>query len=280
MEELLQKYPVSVICKVLGLSRSGYYKWRSRKQLDKDKALRKVISDIQKAHRNAYGYRRVGLMLSRIGCQANHKRVLRIMRENGLLSVIRRKKYRGGRSATDVRMAHVYPNLLARDFEADALNKKWATDVTTFVCGSNRLYLSVIVDLYNNEVVAWHTSTRNDNELVLTTISKARKRFNDLRGIVLHSDRGSQYTSHDYNRLVTRLGLVPSMSRTGNCLDNACAESFFSHLKAEAFLGLQERRTAERVRHTVVRYLKYYNETRIQVCLNGKTPAESRRLAS
>lgn len=280
MEELRDKYPVKALCKALGLSRSGYYKWHRNQRIDKDKELRVAIETIQTEHKNAYGYRRVLKQLNREGLKVNHKRVLRVMRENGLLSVIRRKKYRGGRRASDVLLGHTYPNHLSRNFKADALNQKWVTDVTMIVCGSKRLYLSVIVDLYNNEVISWHMSERNDNELVLTTLQKARRRYKSLQGILLHSDRGSQYTSHDYNRLIKRLGIVPSMSRAGNCLDNACVESFFSHLKAEAFLGLQERRTVSRVQETVKSYLNYYNKARLQIRLNGKTPAESRRLAS
>jgi putative transposase len=167
-------------------------------------------------------------------------------------------------------------NLLNRHFHADAPNQKWVTDVTWIPVGGQALFLSVIMDLFNNEIVAFHMSSRNDNELVLNTVRKALEKRRDVSGTILHSDRGFQYTSYDYHNMLAQFSLRPSMSRRGNCLDNASIESFFSHLKTEA-LQHHHIQDPEQAQIIIQRYIRFYNEERLQLKLNKLTPVEYRR---
>jgi putative transposase len=272
VDELRHRYSVKEICKVLGVSRSGYYRYISRKtKPHKDTGLEEKIRDIYRLRNRTYGYRRIQAELGRLfGIRVNHKRVLRIMQKLGLRAVIRRKRrfQNPYRTPMGVRIAE---NLLNRNFHADAPNQKWVTDITWIPVGGQTLFLSVILDLFNNEVVAYHMSSKNDNELVLQTVQKAVEKRGDVTGTILHSDRGFQYTSHDYHRMLVRFGIRPSMSRKGDCLDNASIESFFSHFKTEALKlhDIQDPRKAQRV---IEQYIHYYNEERIQLKINKLTP--------
>ncbi|MFC6457438.1 IS3 family transposase, partial [Paenibacillus vulneris] len=174
---------------------------------------------------------------------------------------------------TDGRVAQ---NLLNRDFTATKPNEKWVTDVTQYRVEDQRLYLSVIKDLYGNDIVAFHISSRNDNELVLETFKKAFKQHKDVTGLIVHSDQGIQYTSHAYHDMLPTVGAKISMSRRGNCLDNAAMESFFSHLKAEALYPYNIR-SIEEAQQRIEDFIRFYNEERIQLKLNKLTPLEYRR---
>jgi transposase InsO family protein len=184
----------------LGVSRSGYYRYLSRKNgPDKDEELEEKIRYIYQLRNKTYGYRRIQAELLRLyGLRVNHKKVLRIMQKLGIQAVIRRKRFYQNqyRTPMGVRIAEI---LLNRHFHADAPNQKWVTDVTWIPAGGQTLFLSVIMDLFNNEIVAFHMSSRNDNELVLSTVRKAVEKRGDVSGTILHSDRGFQYTSHDYH---------------------------------------------------------------------------------
>jgi transposase InsO family protein len=276
VDELRDRHGVMDLCEYLGVSRSGYYRYLSRKNKpDKDEEPEEKIRYIYQLRNKTYGYRRIQAELLRLyGLRVNHKKVLRIMQKLGIQAVIRRKRFYQNqyRTPMGVRIAE---NLLNRHFHAVAPNQKWVTDVTWIPAGGQTLFLSVIMDLFNNEIVASHMSFRNDNELVLGTVRKAVEKRGDVSGTILHSDRGFQYTSHDYHNMLAQFGLKPSMSRRGNCLDNASIESFFSHLKTEA-LQYHHIQDPEQAQIIIQRYIRFYNEERLQLKLNKLTPVEYR----
>ncbi|MNE10633.1 Integrase core domain protein [compost metagenome] len=170
----------------------------------------------------------------------------------------------------------VAENLLQRQFRADRPNQKWVTDVTQYRVGDAWLYLSAIKDLFNNEIVAYHMSRRNDNELVLQTFKNAFKQTKDVPGLVVHSDQGFQYTSYAYHDMLSKVDAQISMSRRGNCYDNASMESFFSHLKTEG-LYPYDIRTLEEAQRRMEDFIHFYNHRRPQRKLNKLTPIEYRR---
>ena len=218
--DLAKCYPVTWLCRFAEVSRAGYYKWIK----DRPKSIERRMLDAEnKEHIMAihwqhpyYGYLRVKTALLREGIVMNHKKVRRLMREMDIRSVIRKKRPFAGRKPSVV-----FLNVLARDFKAQAPGQKFATDITYIRVGDEFIYLSVVMDLYNNEIVSWELSDRNDLQLVLNTVNRL-----DAKGAVLHSDQGFQYTSKQYASLLDKLGLIGSHSRRGNCFDNACIESF------------------------------------------------------
>ena len=192
------------------------------------------------------------------------------MRELGVQAKIRKKRkfYR-------CKSEHITaPNILGRDFKATRPNKKWATDVTYLQFQNQTLYLSAIYDMFNNEVISYKISERNDLKFVIETVQAARKK-RDVTGVLLHSDQGSQYTSRQYKNLLKNYHITQSMSRKGNCLDNACMENFFGHLKAE-LMYINRFRNKQEVIQAVHEYIQFYNEARIQTKLNDLSPVEYR----
>ena len=267
---------IQQLCEMAGVSRSGYDKWvkrqerLSQKQVE-DERLKKKIEECYQERKGIYGYRRVQVWLKRkYKLSINHKRVQRLMREMGMRAVIRKKRPYYGKKEPYV----ISDNHLNREFHASKPNEKWVTDITYLIFNGQTLYLSAIKDLYNNEIVAYHISQRNDIQLVIDTLKKAIKKRN-VNGLLLHSDQGFQYTSRQYNQLLKRYNIKGSMSRKGNCLDNACMENFFSHFKAECF-HLYSFRTAEEVKEAVHQYIRFYNHERFQKKLNNLSPYEYR----
>ncbi|MGG3174286.1 IS3 family transposase [Brevibacillus laterosporus] len=277
MESLSTIYPITDVCKLLGVSRSGYYKYLSTRNLNRDKTIKKRIRTIYEQRKGIYGYRRIQAeLLRQFGCRVNHKKVLRIMQNLGLKSIIRRKRAYMTTYQAKVSDGRVADNLLKRDFTAQEPNQKWVTDVTQYRIGEERIYLSAIKDLCTHEIIAHHISTRNDNALVLETFRKAFEMQKDVTGLIVHSDQGSQYTSHAYHDMLPTVGDQISMSRWGNCLDNASIESFFSHLKTEA-LYPYDIRDLQDAQRRIENYIYFYNEERLQLKLNKLTPSEFRR---
>ncbi|MGG0315068.1 IS3 family transposase [Bacillus mycoides] len=228
-------YTVTILCDIAGVTRSGYYKWIKRhttpsKKQSEDIEIKKKILECHKKLRGIYGYRRIQVWLkATYNLHLNHKRIQRLMSELGIKAVIRKKRPYYGKKEAYV----ISENHLNREFQASKPNEKWVTDITYLIFNGQRLYLSAIKDLYNNEIVAYETSRRNDLKLVLDTLKKAKKKRN-VKGILLHSDQGSQYTSRQYNQLLKKYQMKASMSRRGNCWDNACMENFFSHFKRQS----------------------------------------------
>ncbi len=226
------QYPVQVMCQFFEVSRSGYYAFLKRLgKPEADADLAKIIQTCQDSCDRTYGYRRVWRWLEMQGIHRNKKTVLRVMQKYGLLSEIRRR-----RKWTQMeQQAHKYKNLLDRQFHADKPNSKWVTDISYIHTGQGDLFLSMIRDLYDNSIVAYKTATQQTVNLVLDTIRLAMKKEKKKADeeLILHSDQGTQYTSQAYFNLTQACGITPSMSRRGNCYDNAMAENFFSILKTE-----------------------------------------------
>ena len=255
------KYSISSMCKFFDVSRSGYYDYvKGMNQPAFDQELADTVAQCQVRCRKTYGYRRVHIWLQNKGINRNPKTVLRVMQKYGLLSEVRRyRKYRhmGER-------LHRYPNLLNRQFTADRPNQKWVTDISYIHTDQGVLYLSMIRDIYDNSIVAYETGTDQTVNLVLNTIHAAKRKEKVTAELQLHSDQGLQYTSHAYFNLTKEYGINPSMSRRGNCYDNAMAENFFSCLKTECIYR-QKIYTLQQAKELIDDYIWFYNHERIQL---------------
>ena len=264
------KYSISEMCRFFNVSRSGYYGYVSRMDISaRDMPLAEKILECQKECGKTYGYRRVHIWLERNGIYRNPKTILRVMQKYGLLSVIRRKRYRNYGE-----YLHKYPNLLNRDFNAERPNQKWVTDISYIHTSQGVLYLSVIRDLFDNSIVAYKTGTEQNVNLVLSTIREAKKKEKVTAELQLHSDQGFQYTSQAYFKLTQSYGIIPSMSRRGNPYDNAMAENFFSILKTECIYRMKLQ-TFDEARLVIDEYINFYNNQRIQL-KTKLTPLEKR----
>jgi putative transposase len=226
-------YPVRLLCSLLQVSRSGYYAWVDRPAGPKAVADAQLLVEIRAAlarGRGAYGSPRIHRELRARGIRVGKKRIERLMRENGLVARHKRRFVR----TTDSRHTHpIAPNQLDRDFDPKAANEAWAGDVTYIATGEGWLYLAVLLDLFSRRVVGWATSAVNDRQLALDALGHAVRSRRPAPGLVHHTDRGSPYASDEYRQALIDRGIVASMSRTGDCYDNAVAESFFATLKAE-----------------------------------------------
>jgi len=226
-------YPIRMLCELLGVSRSGYYAWIDRP------AAPKAVSDAQlvveskaamRRGRGAYGSPRVHRELRARGVRVGKKRIERLMRENDLAA---RQKRRFVHTTDSHHERPIAPNVLDRNFDATAANEAWVGDVTYIPTGEGWLYLAVLLDLFSRRVVGWATSAINDTELALRALESALRARRPRPGLVHHTDRGSPYASSEYRSVLAVHAIVASMSRTGDCYDNAVAESFFATLKAE-----------------------------------------------
>ena len=225
-------------------------------------------------NKGRYGYRRITTELNRRNIHLNHKTVQKLMKALGLVCRVRMKKYRSYKGE----IGKVAPNLLNRDFIADRPNQKWVTDVTEFNLFGEKLYLSPILDLHSSDLVSYTISDRPVLNMVTTMLDKAFAQIPDGTNLILHSDQGWQYQHKRYQRMLQKKGVRQSMSRKGNCLDNAVMENFFGLLKSE-LLYLQEFDSMEQFRHELIDYLDYYNNKRIKAKLKGLPPALHRQQA-
>jgi transposase InsO family protein len=271
IDDLKSEYSVKLLCKIMKVSVPGYYKWRKnvdvitpKKQSDNE--LKLIIKTEFDKVKGIYGYRRITMVLrEQYGLTINHKRVRRLMKELGLLATIRTKKFRYN-NPKHLMQGRVADNLINRDFTALKPCTRLTTDITYLKYNNNQntMYLSVIKDLYNNEILSYKLSSNLELRFVLETLKEASKSFpSGSESIILHSDQGAHYTSKNYQRLADNLGVTVSMSRRGNCYDNASQESFFSHLKSELFY-FDGVKTKEEVEILVKNYINFYNEERVQ----------------
>jgi putative transposase len=263
------------MCRFFEVSRSGYYGYVKRiGKPQKDEPLAGMVRECQDRCGKTYGYRRIHVWLIREkSLYLNPKTVLRVMNKYGLLSEIRRRrKYK-----VMGEQVHKYANLLNRNFKADRPNAKWVTDISYIHTTEGILYLSVIRDLYDSSIVAYRTGTEQTVNLVLQTIKDAMQKERVAAELQLHSDQGFQYTSQAYSSLTQQYGITPSMSRRGNCYDNAMAENFFSILKTECIYR-HKLKTFEDARQLIDEYINFYNNERIQA-KTSLTPLEKRRQA-
>lgn len=272
MLELRQQYPIAGLLKIAGLARSTfYYQQKALSADDKYAHLKESIRTLFDRHKGRYGYRRITAAIRQLGNLVNHKTVQRLMSELGLKSLVRVKKYRSYRGQA----GRIAPNILQRQFSAQSANQKWVTDVTEFNVAGEKLYLSPVMDLYNGEIIAFETAKRPTFALVGSMLKKALARLDRQDMLVLHSDQGWHYQMPVYQRMLQQRQVVQSMSRKGNCLDNAPMESFFAVLKSELFY-LNKFSSLEQLQAELADYIHYYNHDRIKLKLKGLSPVQYR----
>jgi len=265
-------YPVAVLCRMLGVSKSGYYAWRSRPPSERrrqDALLTKKIREIHSRSRETYGYPRVHAELRSLGIGCDRRRVARVMRAAGLRGCMRGKRRRTTRRDP---WAAPAPDLLGRDFVAGRPNRVWLADITYIPTREGFLYLAFILDTHFRRIVGWSMGSHKRTELVVDALEMAVWRRRPSAGLVHHSDRGAQYTALSFGRRLEEVGIVPSMGRTGTALDIAMAESFIATLKTEL---VHRRRFPDRevARSAIFEYLEgFYNRRRLHSTLGYRSP--------
>ena len=270
--ELRHKYDLKILLDQVNMARSSfYYHQKQNKLSDKYKEIKKLIKSIYHKHKGRYGYRRITEELHNNALIINHKTVLRLMRLLGLKSIIRVKKYRSYKGEH----GKIAPNIIERNFKATAPNQKWVTDITEFNVSGKKLYLSPIMDLFNQEIVSYELSERPVFNQVVTMLKKAFKKGYNTSNLILHSDQGWQYQMKHYQHLLKQKGIIQSMSRKGNCLDNAIIENFFGTLKSELFY-IKKFSSIDQLKKEIKQYINYYNNERIKSNLKGMSPIKYR----
>jgi len=278
IERLKDRYPIAKLCRVLQCSRNGYYSWINLGRPDFkafDSSINQIVFD-QYMKDNRQGIRRLRMNIKKVyGICLTNGAVYRYMRLNRVQSVIRKKKHKYGKLAH-----HHIPNLLQRDFSTTGPNQKWSIDISHLFPVGRKLYICAIKDLYDKSIIAYTLFRRNDNQIVLDTLSKAFERVtaNQRLNLILHSDQGYQFTSNQYKEVLQRNSVTHSVSYKGNCVDNVPIESWFSALKTES-IYLFKHLTEERMIQVVSDYVIYYNEERLQEQLKELTPIQYRQLA-
>ena len=275
IEEYRARWPITVQCEVLEVSRSGFYAWRVREPSETElrrAALTEKIQAVHQASRQTYGSPRVHAELLAQGQRCNRKTVEKCMRNAG----VRAKSYRKFRvSTTDSNHPHpIAPNIVDRDFEPSQRNETWTADITYIPTQEGWLYLAVVEDLFTRKIVGWSMSGSMESRLVVDALEMAVQRELPGDGLVAHSDRGVQYASEHYQELLTKHDITCSMSRKGNCWDNAPMESFFATLKKE-LVHHETYRTHAEARQSLFEYIEvFYNRTRRHSALGFKSPAQ------
>jgi transposase InsO family protein len=266
------------MCEFFGVSRAAYYAWVNKLgEVDPDQERMNQVQAAYHATHKAYGYRRITIHLQKkMGLPINHKAVLRLMNKLNIRSLARKPKLYKKLEAIDT--YYRYPNVLNREFAAAKPNQKWVTDVTYIRTLQGWAYLSTIKDLYDGFIVAHVFDQSNSIVLVTQTLKQAQQKEKVTDGLILHSDQGTQYTSQAYHVLVDEYNITPSMSRRGNCWDNAPMENFFGHLKEE-YLRQFKQTTFKETDQLINEYIYFYNYERIQL-KTRQTPYETRCLSS
>lgn len=248
------------LVKLAGIPRSTYYELVKRmNRPDPDADLKAEIKAIYEEHEGRYGYRRIRDDLVNRGQKVNHKKVQRIMKELGLKCLVRMKKYKSYKGT----VGKIAPNILDRNFTADAPNEKWVTDITEFKLFGEKLYLSPVLDLYNREIITYTIGSRPTYSLVSDMLEQAFERLPENHLLLMHSDQGWHYQMEKYRRALKSRRVVQSMSRKGNCYDNSVMENFFGIMKSE-FLYMREFESVEHFKIELEKYINYYNTKRIK----------------
>jgi transposase InsO family protein len=265
------------MAKVLEVSVSGYYQWRKHERSARDELDEQLIPLIKEVHKSSYesyGVRRIVRHLKHQGIVVNPKRIRRLMRFLGLKGKGEPKRQKFIKTTDSEHSNPVAPNELNREFTLKEPNKCWVSDITYLWTLEGWVYLAVVMDLYNRKVVGWAISESIDTELVSLALERAVVKRNPAPGLLLHSDRGVQYTSISYRALVRSCGMRQSMSRKGNCWDNAVAESFFRSLKVEVIRGLKLT-TVKEAETVIFEYIEeYYNNWRVHSSLGYMSPVQ------
>ncbi|MDH6374957.1 putative transposase, partial [Paenibacillus sp. PastF-3] len=256
---------MKALLQLAGIPRSTYYYVvKAFGMPDKDSKLKSIIQAIYEEHEGRYGYRRIRDELVNRGHHVNHKKVQRLMQLLGLKCLVRMKKYRSYKGT----IGKLAPNILERNFQAKNPNEKWVTDITEFKLFGEKLYLSPILDLYNGEIITYTIGSRPVYSLVSTMLDQAFGRLSDEDTPLIHSDQGWHYQMKQYRHALEERGIKQSMSRKGNCYDNAVIENFFGIMKSE-FLYLKEFESIAHFKQELLNYIDYYNNKRIKAKLKG-----------
>lgn len=256
----------------MNVSACGYYKWISKEKSNKEQAREKLLADIQKIYQASncrYGAPKIHAELKALGKNYNIKTVQDVMQKNGIQAKLRRR-FKNKRQQTDNRV--IAPNILDQNFTIDQPNKVWVTDITYIRTKEGWLYLAAIIDLYSRMVVGWSMSNTMTTKLVVNSLLMAVNGRKFAKNLLLHSDRGSQYTSQNYQFLLNTKNIISSMSHKGCCYDNSVAESFFSSLKRELLIDTSEH-SAQQVKTAIFEYIEiFYNKQRRHSTINYCIP--------
>lgn len=273
-------YRVEKMCRVLGVSRSGYSAWRRRGRTDRDESDERLVAQIRRIfirRREVYGSPRITEELHDNGVRCGKNRVARLMREYGMVAKARRRFKVTTNSRHQLPVA---PNLLEQQFHAEAPNRIWASDITYIHTGEGWLYLAVVLDVYSRQIVGCAMGRHITSQLVIDAVTGAVERRKPGRGVIFHSDRGSQYASNEFRSVLAQGGFVQSMSGKGNCYDNAIVETFFHTLKTE-LVYFEKYRTRAEAQKSIFEYIWiFYNHVRRHSSLEYLSPADYERYAS
>lgn len=272
IKKYTQEFPVRLMCKMLSVSSSGYYDWKSRppsKRTQENAILAAKIKDIFDNEKSRAGAKRIAKRLMQEGMRISRHRVARIMRLHGWRAKAARKFKATTNSNHKLPVA---PNLLKQNFTASKSNEKWVSDITYVWTEEGWLYLAVVMDLYSRMVVGWAMSERMTSKLVMDALQMAIWRRKRPYGVIIHSDRGSQYCSHDYQQLLAKNGFICSMSKEGDCYDNASMESWNHSFKVEAIHGEKFTTRADAKNHVFEYIDVYYNRKRLHSRLGYLSP--------
>lgn len=257
------------------MARATYYYHKKRLDAaDKYAAVKMRIKYLFDLHKGRYGYRRITQTLRNEGHKINHKTVEKLMRLLGLKCTIRKVRYRSYKG----QIGRIAPNVIERDFKCSGPNQKWATDVTQINIKGDKCYLSPILDMFNGEIISYTLSLSPNLNMVMGMLEKAFAKVKDTYGLLIHSDQGWHYQHLAYRNELKNKGVIQSMSRKGNCLDNAMMENFFGIMKTE-LLYRKEFGSIEQFKNELMQYIHYYNNERIKLRLNGKSPVQYRTLS-
>lgn len=272
------------------MKRSTYYYVYSHMDEDDDAEMKQLISDIYSENKGRYGYRRITLELRNRNHVVNHKKVKRIMKQIGLFGLAPKVKYRSYKGDMNGTVKNLllhkkadeenHKTKYVRDFNTSKPNEKWSTDVSEFHISAGKLYLAPVLDMYNDEIIAYDISVNPDFSQQKRLLNRAFSKFESLKGLIFHSDQGWQYQTEPWHKALKDRGIIQSMSRKGNCLDNCPIENFFGKLKNEMFYGHEnEFKTLDQLKRSIEEYIVYYNTKRIKVKLKGLTPCQARSQA-
>ena len=268
---------------LVDISKSTYfYEIKTYNLIDKDYEIKAKIEEIFYDNNKRYGCPRITLELRNQGFKINHKKVQRLMKEMGLKAIYPRAKYTSYKGELNPicnnELLEIKDDKVVRNFSTSKCNEKWTTDVSEFHIASGKLYLSPILDMHNREIISYSISRNPSFNQIIEMLDKAFEKYNDLEGLIFHSDQGWQYQMNKYKTTLLEKGIIQSMSRNGNCLDNSLMENFFGIMKNEMFYGHEyEFESLDQLEKAMIEYIEYYNNQRITVKLKGLSPINYRQ---
>lgn len=269
--------------KLLKIAKSSYfYEIKTYERIDKDQEIKAEILDIFNENQKRYGCPRITLELQNRGYTINHKKVQRLMKIMGLKAKQQKAKYKSYKGELSPicnnELLDVVDNKVIRNFSTFRCNEKWTTDVSEFHIASGKLYLSPILDMHNREIISYSISRNPSFNQTIDMLNKAFEQYDNLEGLIFHSDQGWQYQMYKYKEILNKKGIIQSMSRKGNCLDNSLMENFFGIMKNEMFYGHEyEFGSLDQLEKAMIEYIEYYNKKRITVKLKGLSPINYRQ---